>query len=102
TRGTAPPSAAVAGAVDRAAARRPLAPPLVGLRRHPYSAAAVEDRRARRHPGRCAIEGDARRDAETLDDDPDESHGATVAAERIRLSVDASLQACGHQRSHLQ
>ena len=102
TRGTASASAAVAGAVDRATARRPHAPALVGLRRHPHPAAAVKDRRARRHPGRRAIKGDARRHAEALDDDPDESHGATVAAECIRVGVDACQQARGHHRPHLQ
>jgi hypothetical protein len=78
--------------VDRATARRPLAPALVGLRRHPHPAAAVEDRRARRHPGRRTIEGDARRHAEELNDDPDESHRATVDAGGIRIIMDNDLR----------
>ena len=60
-------SAADARAVDRAAAGRPPALAVVGLRRHAHPAAARQDRRARRDPGRRAAQGRARRGAEALD-----------------------------------
>jgi hypothetical protein len=59
--------AALARAVDRPAARRPLALALVGLRRGLHPAAPIQDRAPRADPRRCAVEARARRRAEALD-----------------------------------
>jgi hypothetical protein len=49
---------------------RPLAPDVVGLRRHAHPIAAIEDRRACRHPGRSPVQGRARCRAEAQHDHP--------------------------------
>ena len=59
------PSAATARVVDRPASGRPLVPAVVGLRRHAYSAAAIEERATCRAAGRRAAQGCARRRNET-------------------------------------
>jgi hypothetical protein len=99
TRASAP--AVAAGAVDWTAARRPLAPAVVGLRRNAYPPAAVERRSARRHSGGHTAQVRARRRAQAQHDHAYHHGRQAVDTGRLPRVMGQGVQARGRSRRHV-